>query len=78
MADKRERDKRQAKIGTREAQWLTRDVLNMEAQWCDLCDRREVTLESCNVMLLNSFKQEFGFQRFVEKTIAFVPRIWML
>ena len=35
MANKRERDIRQAKIGTREAQWLTRDVLNMEAQWCD-------------------------------------------
>ena len=78
MANKRERDVSQAKIGTIEAQRLTREVLNMETQWCDLCGRREVTLESCNVMLFNSFQQEFGFQRFVEKTIAFVPRIWMV
>ena len=78
MANKRERDVSQAKIGTREAQRLIREVLIMETQWCDLSGRREVALESCNVMLLNSFKQEFGFQRFVEKTIAFVPRIWMV
>ena len=78
MANKRERVVSRAKIGTRETLRLTRVVLSMVTQWCDLCGRREVTLESCNIVLLNSFMQEFGFQGFVVKTIAFVPRIWMV
>ena len=78
MANKRERDVSQAKIETREAQRLISEVLIMATQWRDLSGRRDVALESCNVMFLNSFTQEFGFQRFVEKTIAFVPRIWIV
>ena len=50
----------------------------MMTQWCDLCGRHEVTLVSCNIVLLNNLMQEFGFQGFVVKTIAFVPSIWMV
>ena len=50
----------------------------MMTQWCDLCGRHEVTLVSCNIVVLNSLMQEFGFQGFVVKTISFVPSIWMV
>ena len=74
----REGGKQSAKSVQERALRLTRVVLSMMTQWGDLCGRREVTLESCNIVLLHSFLPEFGFQGFVVKTIAVVPRIWMV
>ena len=74
----REGGKQIAKSVQERALQLTRVVLSMMTQWGDLCGRREVTLESCNIVLLHSFMPKFGFQGFVVKTIAFVPRIWMV